>query len=92
MVVIMINRKKLSGLESRPETIKSRVETQMVKMAKLTHEYLIFFRRAGKVILQHVLLCECCYRPINIIYKVIKNANPAQRRDLRRHVLYLCPR
>lgn len=42
MVVIMINKKKLSGLERRWETIKRRVEIQIVKMAKLTQEYLIF--------------------------------------------------
>jgi len=42
MVVIITNKKKLSGLESLLETIKRRVEIHIAKMARLTQMYLIF--------------------------------------------------
>lgn len=42
MVVIIMNRKKLSGLASRLETIKKMLEIHMANIAKLTQAYLIF--------------------------------------------------
>jgi len=84
----MINRKKLSGLGSRLETIKKTVEIHMANIAKLTHAYLIKFmgivinnkfpKGVVKLYSNTMSLCECCHHPSFIIYCIYKNANPAK--------------
>lgn len=78
MVVIIMNRKKLSGLVSRLETIKKMVEIHMANIAKLTQAYLIFLQGPVKLYSTMSYYVSVCYRPILIIQKTHKNTKQTQ--------------
>ncbi len=73
-----MNRKKLSGLVSRLETIKKMVEIHMANIAKLTQAYLIFLQGPVKLYSTMSYYVSVCYRPILIIQKTHKNTNQTQ--------------